>query len=279
MQQHLLVGDDDEHGVLHDLGGDGSPLLLTHGNGLNVGMWATAIPALRQHFHVYGIDFRGHGASRPDAEDFSVARSNFMNEVLLAAAKLSDDPIVAAGHSLGGATLVSTELRNPGTFSKLWVFEPVMVPPEWPRPDGEHPLVVASRKRRMHFDSVQAAYERFVSKPPYSDCEPAAVRAYVERGTYAEDGGVRLSCSGDTEARVFSSGEPTDFAELAAITCPTVVAFGEAMASGNELPPQVAPLIADALGAGEIRGFEGLTHFGPMEDGDQIARAIIEHLT
>ena len=35
-----LRDDDGEHAALHDLGGDGPALLLTHGNGLNAGMWA-----------------------------------------------------------------------------------------------------------------------------------------------------------------------------------------------------------------------------------------------
>jgi pimeloyl-ACP methyl ester carboxylesterase len=278
MRDHQLVGSDGEHAVLHELGGDGPPLLLTHGNGLNAGMWSTAAPHLSRQFSVFALDFRGHGASRPIADGFSVARATFMGEVLAAVALMGGAPVRAAGHSLGGATLINTELSNPGTFSKLWVFEPVIVPEGFARPDGEHPLVVASRKRRMHFDSADAAYERFVSKPPYSDCEPDAVRAYVELRTYSDGDGVRLSCSGDTEARVFSTGEPTNFEELSNVTCPTIVARGNAVAKGNEMPPQIAPAIAEALGTAELVGFDGLTHFGPMEDGATIADAIIRHL-
>ena len=277
-----LTGDDGEHAVLHDLGGSGPPLLLTHGNGLNAGMWATALPTLRSHFHCHGLDFRGHGAARPVDEDFSVHRKYFVGEAL-AAARLLGEGIAAVGHSLGGATIIRTELEHPGTFSRMWTFEPVIVPPGGPRPDDSHPLVVGSRKRRTVFESVDAALDRFTSKPPYSTCELAAVRAYIELGTTPvddtdPDGPVRLTCSGETEARVFMSGTPTEFDTLASVMAPTVVARGEAISAGNEIPPMMAEPIAAALGAGRLLPMDGLTHFGPMEDGAAVGRAIVDHL-
>jgi pimeloyl-ACP methyl ester carboxylesterase len=63
MDVRQLRDDDGEHAALHDLGGDGPALLLTHGNGLNAGMWATVVPHLRDTFHCYGLDFRGHESS------------------------------------------------------------------------------------------------------------------------------------------------------------------------------------------------------------------------
>ena len=77
-----LTGTDGEHAVLHDLGGSGPPLLLTHGNSLNTGMWATVVPQLQDGFHCWGLDFRGHGSARPQHDDMSVERSRFVDEVM-----------------------------------------------------------------------------------------------------------------------------------------------------------------------------------------------------
>ncbi len=274
----LLPGTDHEVCALHDFGGDGPPVLLTHGNGLNAGMWATVIPTLRQHRQCFGLDFRGHGGSRITKPPLDVDRARLVEEVLNAVAAIDSEQIDAVGHSLGGATLLRTELENPGTFRRLWLFEPVMVPDGHERPDGDHPLVIAARRRRTEFPSLEAFTERLMSKPPFSDCEEEAVQAYAELGTYPTNAGVCLSCSGDTEARIFGSGTTTDFKQLQLISTPTVIARGEAVATGNELPPEMAAPIASHLGDGHLLPMQGLTHFGPMEDGATVGRAILQHL-
>ena len=275
---HLLQGDDGEHGVLHDFGGDGPPLLLTHGNGLNAAMWTTALPVLQRHRHCFGLDFRGHGASRTQIPPLDVERSHLVTEILLAVAVIDEGPIDAVGHSLGGATLVRTELENPGTFRRMWLFEPVMVPEEFERPDGDHPLVIAARRRRNEFPSLDSFVERLRSKPPFSQCEKAAVWGYATLGTQKTAGGVSLTCSGEVEAQIFSSATATDFTELKSITAPTVVARGEVLGTGNEMPPAMAEPIAAHLGSGTLLPMDGLTHFGPMEAGARVGDAIIAHL-
>lgn len=274
-----LTTSDGEHAVLHDLGGHGVPLLMTHGNGLNAGMWATVVPHLTDSFRCWGLDFRGHGASRPQHDGMSVERSRFTDEVLAAVNALGGEPMLAVGHSLGAASLLHAELGQPGTYRGLYLYEPVLVPEGFPMPDSDHELVVASRRRRIRFATVDEAYERFVSKPPFSRCEPEAVRAYVEIGTYPSgDDAVRLSCSGDTEARIYESGVPMDFDLFRSVSCPTVIARGDAPAQWNEIPPRVAQPIAEALGNARLETFGELSHFGPMENGELVAKAIRAHL-
>ncbi len=252
---------------------------MTHGNGLNAGMWATVVPHLQDTFRCWGLDFRGHGASRPQHDDMSVDRDRFTDEVLAAVNALGGEPVLAAGHSLGAACLLMAEMHQPGTYRGLYLYEPVLVPEGFPRPDSEHALVVASRRRRIRFATVDEAYERFMSKPPFSLCQPEAVRAYVELGTYPSgDDAVRLSCSGDTEARIYESGVPMDYSTFGAITCPTVVARGDSPAQWNDIPPQMAQPIAEALGNGRLEAFAELSHFGPMENGERVAKSIRAHL-
>lgn len=279
MDIRQLRDDDGEHAALHDLGGDGPPLLLTHGNGLNSGMWATVVPHLQPMFHCYGLDFRGHGASQQAHAKIPVERHWFTAEVLAAVAAIGGAPVLAAGHSLGAATLVRAEQQHLGTLRACWAFEPVLIPDTWdtkPPPSG---LIEASRRRRLVFASADEAVARFRSKPPFAGCEPEAVRAYVATGSAAQpDGTVKLTCSGETEASIYETNERLDFSRFAAITCPTAVVAGAEIAMGNELPPMVAPLVAAALGDARLEILAGVTHFAPMEDGVLVARSIIGQL-
>jgi len=49
--------------ALHDLGGTGAPLLVCHATGFHGRMYAPLARRLTARFHVFALDFRGHGAS------------------------------------------------------------------------------------------------------------------------------------------------------------------------------------------------------------------------
>lgn len=271
----ILTSPDGESVALHDFGGDGPTLLLAHGNGLNAGMWVAAASHLNERFHCYGIDLRGHGRAHRRAPDYSVDRARFGEDVLTCVDAVGG-PVCYAGHSLGGASGIHAAIARPEAFRGLWLFEPVLVPESMTRPGGPSMLIEASRRRRMEFDSVDDAVERFGSKPPFSGCDPAAVRAYVEIGTRPVADGVRLSCEGEDEARVFGSGQPLDFGLLANLTMPAVVAAGADGDEAHAIPAKVAPFVAEALAAGRLESHPELSHFGPMEDPAAIAASITE---
>lgn len=278
----ILASDDGEPVALHHFGGpaDGPPLLLSHGNGLNVGMWAAAVPELVRHHRCYGVDLRGHGRARPTRTDYEVGRERFAADIVTAVRAIGG-PVAFAGHSLGAASAVQAVLladqRSNELFTGMWLFEPVLVPDGFERGDGPSFLVEMSRRRRMDFESVEDAIDRFRSKPPYAGCHPDAVRGYVEIGTVETESGVRLSCRGEDEARVFETMATLDFDRLAAVGLPALLVSGAAADEANALPPKLAPLVAEAMGpTARWVEFDGLSHFGPMEDPVRIARSIVE---
>ena len=236
-------------------------------------------PLLADRFHCYGVDLRGHGCCRPVNADYSIERPRFGQDVIACIEALGGQPIHYVGHSLGGAAAIFGALQRPELFRSMWLFEPVLVPDTFDRSSGGPDfLVKASRQRRMEFATVDEAVERFSSKPPFSGCDPVAVRAYVEVGSYPVDGGVRLSCEGEDEARVYESSEPLDFSQLGRLTMPTVVAGGGEIDDPTALPAQVAPPVAAALGNSRHEPHQNLTHFGPMEDPGQVAASIARHI-
>src|SRR6478735_7965152 len=88
---------------LHDLGGDGPPLLIAHATGMCAGAYLPMVPLLAPHVHVWALDFRAHGDSTaPDSGD--LAWSGMAADVLAVVDALGGGPIAAFGHSMGGAS-------------------------------------------------------------------------------------------------------------------------------------------------------------------------------
>ncbi|MFV0526138.1 MAG: alpha/beta fold hydrolase [Acidimicrobiales bacterium] len=275
LRTEILASTDGEPVAVHHLGGDGPPLVLGHGNGLNAGMWAAAVPHLRERFSCYGVDLRGHGVCRPVDPDYAITWEQFAADVITVIDHLGG-PVAYAGHSLGGATGTEATLQRPDLISGLWLFEPILFTADRPAADGPSMLVEATVRRRMEFDSVDDAVNRLGSKPPFNRCDPVAVREYLTIGTFPVPGGVRLSCDRKDEARVFAGTSPVDFDRLAGVSVPVRVVRGGSADAANAGPADFAPLVAKVFGV-DLEEHAPLSHFGPMEDGALIARSIIDH--
>lgn len=252
--------------ALHDLGGEGPPVLLCHPTGFLAMTWAPLAVELAGAAHCWALDFRGHGDSdAPASGDYDWAR--MADDVLAVADDLGLRQARGAGHSMGGAALVMAEQRRPGTFSRLWLYEPIIVPSAADGRPGGSPMAEAARRRRPWFPDRESAYDNFATKPPLDTLAPAALRAYVDFGLRDVpgdgEGAVELKCRPEVEALVFDGGmaQPT-FDHLGEVGCRVTVA-----ASGDGGGPALfAPAIVDALPDAVLERHDELTHFGPMED-------------
>ena len=260
--------------AVHDLGGTGPALVLAHATGFHGRMWAPLATALRLRFHCWSFDARGHGDStRPTPADFDWR--GFGQDALAVVDGLGLVRPFGLGHSQGGSAFLLAEQARPGTFAGLYLYEPVA----WPHPapmDG-HPLVEGALRRRDTFESVDAAVQRLGAKPPLATLDATMVRAYVEHGFVATaTGEVTLKCRREDEAQIYRMGPcHRAFDHLSDIACPVTIARGTATRS---VDIDLAVRQAALLPAGRLEEFDGLSHFGPLEEPEQIAASVTQAL-
>jgi pimeloyl-ACP methyl ester carboxylesterase len=221
-------------------------------------------------YRCLAIDLRAHGASvTPD--DVGYTDTDMVADLTAVAERYGLQGAWAVGHSMGGATSLLTEAYRPGTFERLWVFEPIIFPREGTT-EGQSQFVEATRRRRPGFASRAEALARYRSRPPLDELHPAVLAAYVQHGFVdVPDGTVRLACRPDNEARLFEQFLRLGHQRLAEIDALVTVAYGTATA---EQSGTWAPRIADALPNGTAEPFEGDHHFGCFADLDRVVASL-----
>jgi pimeloyl-ACP methyl ester carboxylesterase len=254
--------------VVHEWGGHGPPVLLAHATGFHGRIWAPIAERLiKQGRTVFSFDFRGHGDS--DAPESDYSWHGFADDVLAVTdhLELAGEPtLLAAGHSKGGAALVLGEAARPGTYARLWLYEPVIFPSlEALPPNHDFSMAQSARRRRNEWSSKKEAFDSYSSKPPLDVMTEASLRAYVDYGLRDRgDGVLELKCRPEVEAQVYTMGPNHGaFARLVDVRPPTLIVCGEHTAS---IPRDLARTIAARLPHGSVEVMAGVGHFGPQQD-------------
>jgi pimeloyl-ACP methyl ester carboxylesterase len=274
-----VASTDGVHLAVHDLGGAGRPLLVSHATGFHGRCYLPMAGALAGRFHSIGFDYRGHGDTpRPDGPvvwerygDDAVAMGRAMRDAFGA-------PVPAFGHSMGGACLLMAAHREPGLFSRIVVFEPIVFPPAGIRPQGdESPLAAGARRRRATFPGYDAAIANFAAKPPLMGFTPEALDAYVRYGfAEGDDGQVHLKCRPETEAETFEGGGGHDtWNVLPEIDTPVLVVAGVVQPMQ---PSSIAAGVAERLPVATYLEVPEFDHFAPMTHPAEMAELVADFL-
>lgn len=261
--------------AVHDLGGEGPPIIVCHATGFCAGAYGPLAEHLAPVRHVWALDFRGHGDSTfpvGDRYDWDGAADD-LQAVL---AELTDGPIDAVGHSMGGAALMLVEEREPGTLRSAYLYEPIIVPAGARPAMVENPMADAARRRRAEFPSKAEALWRYATKTPLRVLSAASLAAYVDHGfEELADGSARLKLPPAHEAAVFEATGKATLDTLATIETPVAVAVGVV----EEMRPAAwGPRIAETLRNGKLISFPTLGHFGPLADPAAVGASIRDWL-
>ncbi|XP_029282116.1 1-acylglycerol-3-phosphate O-acyltransferase ABHD5 isoform X2 [Cottoperca gobio] len=117
---------------------DRTPLVLLHGFGGGVGLWAQNLDSLSQRRAVLAVDLLGFGqSSRPlFSTDAQEAEEQFVESIEQWRAKVGLESMILLGHNLGGYLAVSYSIKYPGRVKHIVLVEP------WGFPERPHTLEV-----------------------------------------------------------------------------------------------------------------------------------------
>ena len=229
------------------------------------------------------IDLTGHGGTpvRPLADDdrnswnFTVDDTrSVLTELRLDTPKRA---VIAIGHSMGGASAILHELKYPGTFSAMVLFEPVLGPMPT---GGPNPLAEGARRRRAKWANMAAAEAYFLGKPMYSSWRSDALEGFFNGGLVKlPTGEVELACEPAFEASLYS---PTHnaFARLAEVRCPVTIVAGDMPSIMTDFGISVASYETRAkqLQRGRVAVVAGAGHFLVQEKPVECAAVIADAL-
>lgn len=263
--------------VVHDFGGAGQPVLLSHATGFHAHCWEPLAERLARSCRVLALDHRGYGDAET-VDPATISWRSYGDDALAAARHVASvaggAPIVGVGHSMGGASLLMAAHREPSLFDSLFVFEPIVFPP--PNPDAgsrpDSPLPAGARRRRSVFPSFEAALENFSSKPPLASFHPDAREAYVRHGFKPCAEGVELKCLPEHEARTYETGATSGaWDDLPDLSTPIWVVSG---AISPFQPSSFAAQVAERIPDSTYVRYDEMGHFGPLEQPDTIAELV-----
>ena len=267
--------------VVHDWGGEGDPVLLAHPTGFHGLTWApVAARLVARGRRVWSFDFRGHGDSDRTAGAYQW--SAFADDVLLVVDHLGlrrEPTLLACGHSKGAAALLLGEARDPGTFARLWCYEPIVFPSdEELEPRHDFPLAEGARRRRSVWPSRDEAFAAYGAKPPLDVLHADALRSYVDYGLRDRNNGqVELKCTPDDEALMYAMGVANGvYGRLRQVRCPVLVVCGE---HTDAIPPTLGEMIVERLPHGRLEVMPDVGHFGPMQDPDATVDSMLRFAT
>jgi pimeloyl-ACP methyl ester carboxylesterase len=217
-----------------DFGEEGKPaLLLVHGGLDHARNWDWVARSLRDHFHVYALDLRGHGNSAwaPGAL-YSIAEHVLDLSALIDI--IDDFPIYLVGHSLGGVIVLHYAGVYPDRVRRLVAIEGMGPPPSHrihrPASERMRNWIEGMRKSEGReprtYPTLAAAIARMREANPHLSDEVAT--HLTRHGTnWNSDGS--LVWKFDNFARPFSpyGYNLEDGREiLGQITCPTLLFWG-----------------------------------------------------
>ncbi len=244
--------------------GDGPPVVLIHGVGLDHTMWNAQVPALAPRYTTIRYDMLGHGQTpRPDKE---LELADFADQLARLCDALKLDRFALVGLSMGVLVSLKFALSASDRLTALILMNGV-----YDR-SAEQLAGIGTRVRQAEREGTQslidAALERWLSES-YRQQYPESVGAIRDRLEANNPEDFLMAY------KIFAGADPQLTGRLSAVTCPTLVTTGE-LDRGST--PAMSQAMAAAIPRAECIILEGLRHLPTTEGADMVNTLLLDFL-
>jgi len=261
---HGTVRDRIEAGTHFQIHGDGPAVVLVHGVGLDLEMWAAQAAALSDRYTVIRYDMLGHGGSAKPPGDMRLASYVDQLDMLHRYFRLGRSVVI--GFSMGALVARAFAVLHPGRLAGLVLLNGV-----YERSPAQADAIRA-RLRQAEAEGpdalIEAALLRWFS-PDFRTAAPDAVAAIASRLRANDRHGFLAAY------RVFAEADEAMAGPLDTVSCPALVATG---ANDRGSTPAMAAAMAAAIPNAELQVLPDLAHLAPIEGADDVSALLLEFL-
>ncbi|MBT1262352.1 alpha/beta fold hydrolase [Pseudomonas sp. VS40] len=244
--------------------GQGQPVVLIHGVGLNKEMWGGQVVGLAPHYRVITYDMLGHGASpRPENGTPLLGYADQLLELL---DHLQLPQATVIGFSMGGLVARAFTLHYPERLKSLVVLNSVFNR----SPEQRAGVIARTAQAAEHGPdaNAEAALSRWFSRE-YQAANPAQIAALRQTLAGNDPQGYL------TTYELFATQDMYRADELGNIKSPTLVATGE-LDPGST--PQMARQLADRIPGATVAILAEQRHMMPVESPRLVNQLLLDFL-
>ena len=248
----------------YERAGQGPPLILIMGTGLDRTHWSAQIEAYRSAFECISFDNRGTGRTSAPAGALSVRALADDASALMDA--LGIESAHVSGLSLGSCIAQELALNYPDRVRSLQLHG------TWARADGYVARKFGAQMRLLDELDLRGFYEvnvLWLLTPEYMRRHPQRVAERID--AIVEAAPSRATLREQYRANL----EHDSLDRLAGITAPTLVTVGSFDVA---VPPMYAREVAGAVPGAEYVEFEGGGHLHNLEQPEEFNRVTLEFL-
>lgn len=258
----------------------GPPLLLLHGITQRWQAFVQVIPALTESYHLFALDFRGHG--RSGRVKNSYRGEDFASDALALIDQVIGKPPIIFGHSLGGMVSLYLSAKHPGRVRAQALGDSIIFGTDFA---GTVLVSMFTQVRdivaaNLGFEGLQRAIPEMCLESPifgrvafknFPGCDDAYLSAWAKSLSLLDPDVLTMTLSGES----FRGWDAADF--IKRIQCPTLLIQADPKMAGLTTDNDVAQIKAACPGVQHAR-IAGIGHALHMLDAPPVVRALTNFL-